>query len=85
MADAAVLAGVKQALGITSDVMDGTISTHIDSVTAYMTGAGIPESEIAAYVGIVARGVNDLWTGAAGGAKFSPQFYDMVAQAALRG
>ena len=37
MADAAILAGVKAALGVTSDFMDTTISIYIDDVRAYLT------------------------------------------------
>lgn len=84
MADAAVLAGVKAALGVTSDFMDTTISIYIDEVTDYMSGAGVPDSVIAASVGVIARGVNDLWTASSGDAKYSPYFYDRVSQLVLR-
>lgn len=83
MADAAILAGVKAALGVTSDFMDTTISIYIDDVTDYMSGAGVPDSVIAASVGVIARGVNDLWTASSGDAKYSPYFYDRVSQLAL--
>ena len=84
MADAAILAGVKAALGVTSDFMDTTISIYIDEVTDYMSGAGVPDSVIAASVGVIARGVNDLWTASSGDAKYSPYFYDRVSQLVLR-
>lgn len=84
MADAAILAGVKAALGVTSDFMDTTISVYIDEVTDYMSGAGVPDSVIAASVGVIARGVNDLWTASSGDAKYSPYFYDRVSQLVLR-
>ncbi len=84
MADAAILAGVKAALGVTSDFMDTTISIYIDDVTDYMSGAGVPDSVIAASVGVIARGVNDLWTASSGDAKYSPYFYDRVSQLVLR-
>lgn len=84
MADAAILAGVKAALGVTSDFMDTTISIYIDDVTDYMSGAGIPDSVIAASVGVIARGVNDLWTASSGDAKYSSYFYDRVSQLVLR-
>ena len=84
MADAAVLAGVKAALGVTSDFMDATISIYIDEVTDYMSGAGVPDSVIATSVGVIARGVNDLWTASSGDAKYSPYFYDRVSQLVLR-
>lgn len=84
MADAAILTGVKAALGVTSDFMDTTISVYIDEVTDYMLGAGVPDSVIAASVGVIARGVNDLWTASSGDAKYSPYFYDRVSQLVLR-
>lgn len=84
MADAAILAGVKAALGVTSDFMDATISIYIDEVTDYMSGAGVPDNVIAASVGVIARGVNDLWTASSGDAKYSPYFYDRVSQLVLR-
>ena len=84
MADAAILAGVKAALGVTSDFMDATISIYIDEVTDYMSGAGVPDSVIATSVGVIARGVNDLWTASSGDAKYSPYFYDRVSQLVLR-
>lgn len=84
MADAAILAGVKAALGVTSDFMDTTISIYIDEVTDYMSGAGVPDSVIAASVGVIARGVNDIWTASSGDAKYSPYFYDRVSQLVLR-
>lgn len=84
MADAAILTGVKAALGVTSDFMDATISIYIDEVTDYMSGAGVPDSVIATSVGVIARGVNDLWTASSGDAKYSPYFYDRVSQLVLR-
>lgn len=84
MADAAILAGVKAALGVTSDFMDTTISIYIDDVTDYMSGAGVPDDVIAASVGVISRGVNDLWTASSGDAKYSPYFYDRVSQLVLR-
>ena len=84
MADAAILASVKNALGVTSDFMDATISIYIDEVTDYMLGAGVPDDVIAASVGVISRGVNDLWTTSSGDAKYSPYFYDRVTQLVMR-
>ena len=84
MADAAILAGVKNALGITGTYMDATISIYIDEVTDYMANAGVSASLISASVGVIARGVNDLWNNNAGNGKLSPYFYDRVSQLALK-
>lgn len=80
MADATLLTSVKDALGITGTAMDSTLSVYIDEVTAYMASAGVDASLINASAGVVARGVNDLWTNQAGAAKLSPYFYDRVSQ-----
>lgn len=84
MADAAILAGVKNALGITGTFMDATISIYIDEITDYMTNAGVSANVISASVGVIARGVNDIWNNSAGNGKLSPYFYDRVSQLALR-
>lgn len=84
MADAAILAGVKNALGVTGTYMDATISIYIDEVTDYMTNAGVNTALISASVGVIARGVNDLWNNNAGNGKLSPYFYDRVSQLVLK-
>ena len=84
MADAAILSGVKSALGVTGDFMDATISLYIEEVTDYMSNAGVNAALIAASVGVIARGVNDLWNNNAGNGKLSPYFYDRVSQLVLK-
>lgn len=84
MADAIILAGVKNALGITGTFMDDTISIYIDEITDYMTNAGVTVDLINASVGVIARGVNDLWNNNAGNGKLSPYFYDRVSQLVLK-
>ena len=84
MTDAAILNGVKSALGVTGNFMDTTISLYIDEVTDYMTNAGVTAALITASVGVIARGVNDLWNNNAGNGKLSPYFYDRVSQLVLK-
>ena len=84
MTDAAILSGVKSALGVTGNFMDATISLYIDEVTDYMTNAGVNADLISASVGVIARGVNDLWNNSAGNGKLSPYFYDRVSQLVLK-
>lgn len=84
MADAALLAGVKNALGITGTFMDATISIYIDEITDYMSNAGVSAAVITASVGVITRGVSDLWNNNAGNGKLSPYFYDRVSQLALK-
>lgn len=82
MATQAMLASVKSALGITGAFMDATVSGYIDTVTAYMSRAGVSDSSIANSAFVVARGVNDIWNNN-GAAAFSPLFRDLVSQLAL--
>ena len=84
MTDASILTGVKNALGITGNFMDDTLNVYIDEVTSYMSNAGVTDSIILASVGVIARGVNDLWNNNAGAGKLSPYFYDRVTQLAMR-
>lgn len=84
MTDATILTGVKNALGITGTYMDETINVYIEEVTDYMSSAGVTDSIIIASVGVIARGVNDLWNNNAGNGKLSPYFYDRVTQLAMR-
>lgn len=84
MADTEILTGVKNALGITGDFMDGTIQIYIDEITDYMRNAGISDTLIKQSVGVIARGVNDLWNNQSGSGKLSPYFYDRVIQLACK-
>lgn len=84
MADAGILTGVKSALGVTGAYMDDTISIYIDEITDYMSSAGVSDSVISASVGVIARGVSDLWTNTAGDAKLSPYFHERVSQLVLK-
>lgn len=85
MADATVLANVKNALGITGNYQDATLSVYIDEVEAYMISAGVSESTLSslASVGVIARGVTDLWNYNGGAGKLSEYFYQRVSQLAF--
>lgn len=82
MADSEMLASVKAALGVSGNNFDTTLSGCIDTVTAYMSRAGVSAALIADSAFIVSRGVNDIWNND-GAAKFSPLFVDMVSQLVL--
>lgn len=84
MADAVMLENVKAAIGITGTYMDATISLWIDEVCDYMIGAGVSTAKLSASVGVISRGVNDLWNNGAGDGKLSPYFYDRVTQLVYR-
>lgn len=73
-----MLDDVKTALGIQGDYQDNTISLYIDEVRAVMIDAGVKPEHIT--VGVVARGVADLWQYGAGEGKLSSYFMQRVTQ-----
>ena len=82
MADATVLESVKSALGITGNYQDATLSIYIDEVIAYMRDAGVSETTLnsLASVGVISRGVSDLWNYGSGSGQLSDYFYQRVSQ-----
>ena len=83
---AEMLAGVKRRLSESGDFpeIDAVLTDYISDVCDYMLGAGVSETVIASHVGVVARGVDDMYTNNSGGADFSPMFRNLVAQLVLR-
>ena len=82
MADATMLSGVKNALGIEGTYQDATLGEYIDEVTAFLVDAGVKSGNIT--TGIVARGVSDLWTYGGGEGKLSSYFLQRAAQLSLK-
>ena len=76
-----MLENVKTMLGITGTYQDATIQLYIEEVTAFLVDAGVPSSKIT--VGIVARGVSDLWNYGGAEGKLSPYFMQRASQLAL--
>lgn len=83
MANVTMLANVKNALGITGDYQDNTISEYIDEVMAFLIDAGVSQSNITP--GIVARGVSDLWNYGSGDGKLSEYFMQRAIQLCYKG
>lgn len=79
-----LLTTVKNALGITGDYQDATLSVLIDDINGYLRSAGVPESLINTSVsaGTVARGVADIWNYGSGDGQLSSYFYQRVIQLA---
>lgn len=69
---------VKAALGITGDYQDDTLQQYINEVIAFLTDAGVDRLNIT--VGIVARGVADLWNYGGAEGKLSEYFMQRAAQ-----
>ena len=84
MADTELLTKVKLALGETSDFADGMISIYIEEVLDYMKNAGVSAKNAESAVGVIARGVSDLWDNDGGNVKFSAYFHERVTQLALK-
>lgn len=77
-----VLKDVKNALGITGDYQDNTLTVYINDVKDYLKKAGVSDDVInsQASAGAIARGVADLWNYGSGDGKLSPYFYERVIQ-----
>lgn len=77
-----MIENVKKALGITGDYLDETLNIYIQEVTDFARNAGVKAEYIS--VGLVARGVSDLWNYGAGEGKLSDYFIQRCKQLSLR-
>lgn len=77
-----MLSHVKNAIGVTGDYQDATLTEYINEVIAFLNDAGVPSSKITP--GIVARGVSDLWNYGAGEGKLSSYFMVRATQLSLK-
>lgn len=84
--DPQILEGVKQRLSENGNFeeTDATISDFISDVIDYMIGAGVSYAVIISHIGVIARGVDDMYVNGAGAAAFSPMFKNMVTQLVYR-
>lgn len=74
---------VKKALGIQGTYLDDTLTEYINEVTAFLKDAGVDETNIT--IGIIARGVSDLWNYGAGEGKLSTYFMQRAVQLSYKG
>lgn len=79
MDEKTLLEEVKTSLNITGNFQDDTLKNYIFEVLEYLADAGVSENVLKseAIIGVVARGVSDLWTN---GANLSPYFMQRVTQ-----
>ena len=72
-----MLEEIKTRLSIYGTDLDPTITGMIDDVVAFCLAAGIKYSQLTqpSAIGLIARGVADLWNYGAGDGKFSPLFH----------
>lgn len=82
MTDQELLAKVKTGIGITGTYQDETLLTYIEEVKNFLFDAGVPENIVngSDSVGVVTRGVSDLWNYGVGSAEFSPYFIQRATQ-----
>ncbi len=82
MNDKEILQAVKTRLGITGNYQDETLSGYIADVKEFLKDAGVQDSvlESVSALGVISRGVSDLWNYGAGNAEFSPYFMQRAVQ-----
>lgn len=84
-----LLTKVKEALGNIPSHLDNTITLYIDEVICYLKSAGVSKTLLdenninEKCVGVIIRGVSDLWNYGNGDTKLSDYFYQRADQ--LRG
>ena len=80
------LAKVKNALGISGDFQNDTLTFFIDEVMNELIDSGVAQSvaESDAAVGCIALGVNDLWNYSSGNVKHSEYFNRRMIQLSLK-
>lgn len=79
MTAAELLTAIKTRLSLTGTYHDNLITALAEDVKQYITSAGA-NAESDAAVGVIARGVADLWNFGSGDGKFSEVFYQRVSQ-----
>lgn len=84
MTDAELLTKVKSALLIGGTYHDEMLKIYINEVKYFLKSAGVVDDVLNSekIVGIVSRGVSDLWNYGAGSGSLSPYFMQRAAQLA---
>ena len=79
-----MLARVKDGLLITGNYQDAALEGYIDEVKHFLASAGVRAAVIDSdkAVGVITRGVSDLWNYGAAGGVLSPYFYQRTLQLA---
>lgn len=82
MTEQELWAKVKAGLGITGNYQDEALQFYIDEVRNFMRMAGVPQEtvESSESVGVIMRGVADLWNYGSGSVKLSEYFIQRVIQ-----
>lgn len=82
MTDTELLSEVKTRLALTGTYHDNLINGYISDVKEYLIDSGVSEDVVnnEVSVGVIARGVADLWNYGSGEGKFSEVFYQRAIQ-----
>lgn len=77
-----MLEKIKTALGITGTYQDALLQIYIDEVINFLLDAGVSQAVLNsnAAIGVIVRGVADLWNYGSGGTDFSPYFMKRAIQ-----
>lgn len=82
MTDMELLEHIKDGLGITGYYQDKTLLVYLKEVKEYLLDAGVRPEVVnsSASVGVIMRGVSDLWNYGSGNAKLSEYFIQRAIQ-----
>lgn len=82
MTDEELLNKVKKGLGITGTYQDETLKIYIEEVKNFLVDAGVSEEIVnnSDSVGVIIRGVSDLWNYGMGSAELSQYFVQRAVQ-----
>lgn len=83
--DAELVEAIKTRLSITGNYHDALLLAYAEDVKAFMLSGGVAKIIIDSKksIGVIARGVADLWNYGAGDGKFSEQFFQRMTQLSL--
>lgn len=81
-----MLEKIKANIGITGNYQDKTIEGYIEEVKQFLISAGVSKDVVEAEtsIGIITRGVIDLWNYGSGGTSLSPYFIQRAIQLASK-
>lgn len=87
MADLVLIEKIKVRLGITGDYHNDLLSAYADDVINYLRSGGVPSDILAdeRSIGVISRGVSDLWNLGSGDGRFSEVFFQRATQLSYLG
>lgn len=82
MDEQALLTSIKTALGITGEYQDSALKIYMYEVLDFLADAGVSAETLMtpSIIGVVVRGVSDLWNFGSGNGKLSEYFMQRAVQ-----